>query len=424
MSDLNKTTYLPEEMAEEIQGLKEYIGSGGGLIGGDNLDEVYFGDKTLPEIRATLTNPGLTDPKHYEDIAEAINALIPDNMYVPTEDEDKDFTLTVRTIHTPGTYYAKDDGVTAYSKVIVELTDESDSLEAQIIEGTVEEIIDYDCVVHSIASSAFRYLPSLRYVEFPVCTAIGSNAFYQAKLQSFSFPACKTIGSYGFYNCTNLSQAFLPVCTSIGGLTFKACRRLGAIIIPSCQIMPADAFAECNQLNYIDITNCVSIGTSAFANCWALSLICAPACVSINSSAFQSCKALLEAHFPSCTYIGSSAFYDCLSLQTIEFPMCETIAPYAFCNCQELVSVSFPSCLTISTYAFQSCYNLLSLYLLGSSLCALSSTDAFISTPISNYTLSTSGQYGSIFVPESLYSVYVSATNWSVYSSRIVSVAT
>ena len=45
-----------------------------------------------------------------------------------------------------------------------------------------------------------------------------------------------------------------------------------------------------------------------------------------------------------------------------------------------------------------------------------------MSTPISNYTSSTGGVYGSIYVPASLYNDYVTDTNWSAYSARIVSV--
>ena len=70
---------------------------------------------------------------------------------------------------------------------------------------------------------------------------------------------------------------------------------------------------------------------------------------------------------------------------------------------------------------FSKCYNLLSVYLNVSSVTALSNVNAFISTPISDYTTSTGGVYGSIFVPTSLYSSFISATNWATYSSRIVS---
>ena len=52
---------------------------------------------------------------------------------------------------------------------------------------------------------------------------------------------------------------------------------------------------------------------------------------------------------------------------------------------------------------------------------ALQNINAFTSTPISNYTTSTGGVYGSIYVPESLYSSYIASTNWVTYSDRFVS---
>ena len=89
--------------------------------------------------------------------------------------------------------------------------------------------------------------------------------------------------------------------------------------------------------------------------------------------------------------------------------------------CQNLTNVSLPKVSFMSSYAFQQCYNLLSLYLNVSSIPSLQNINVFSSTPISNYTTSTGGVYGSIFVPTSLYSSFISATNWANYSSRIVS---
>jgi hypothetical protein len=46
----------------------------------------------------------------------------------------------------------------------------------------------------------------------------------------------------------------------------------------------------------------------------------------------------------------------------------------------------------------------------------------FYSTPIGGRTTSTGGVYGSVFVPSSLYSSFITATNWTSISARIVSV--
>lgn len=94
----------------------------------------------------------------------------------------------------------------------------------------------------------------------------------------------------------------------------------------------------------------------------------------------------------------------------------------AFSTCEFLTTVEFPNISFISQYGFRQCYNLLSVYLTGSIFCDLLNVEAFLSTPISDYTASTGGVYGSIYVPASLYSSYCTATNWSNYSSRFVSI--
>jgi hypothetical protein len=135
------------------------------------------------------------------------------------------------------------------------------------------------------------------------------------------------------------------------------------------------------------------------------------ACTSIGSYTFYQCSSLTTANFPSCTTIGNYAFSGCYLLSTVSFPACTYITNYAFAYCYLLSSVSFPSCTRIGSAAFRNCYHLLSLYLLGSSLCSLGNANAFSSTPISGYTTSTGGVYGSIYVPASLYNSYIVSTN-------------
>ena len=88
-----------------------------------------------------------------------------------------------------------------------------------------------------------------------------------------------------------------------------------------------------------------------------------------------------------------------------------TIGSYAFGGCKNLSQVYFTSCTYIDNYAFTSCYNLLKVYILGSTVPTLASTRAFYSTPISDYTTSTSGVYGSIFVKASLLTAFKTAAN-------------
>jgi hypothetical protein len=48
-------------------------------------------------------------------------------------------------------------------------------------------------------------------------------------------------------------------------------------------------------------------------------------------------------------------------------------------------------------------------------------TSVFINTPINGYS-ATAGQYGSVYVPASLYESFLTANHWSSIASRIVSV--
>jgi hypothetical protein len=63
------------------------------------------------------------------------------------------------------------------------------------------------------------------------------------------------------------------------------------------------------------------------------------------------------------------------------------------------------------------CIQLGALFITASSVPTLSAS-AFQSTPIVNSTFLSS--FGSIYVPSSLYSAYISANNWSAFSARIV----
>ena len=212
-----------------------------------------------------------------------------------------------------------------------------------------------------------------------------------------------TIGTYAFAYCSKLTTASFPQASSIGSNAFYSCSNLTTVIFP--------------QASYI--------GSSAFYSCTNLTTVSFPQASYIGGSAFYYCRGLTTASFPQASYIGGSAFTYCTNLTTANFPQASSIGVSAFYNCSKLTTVIFSKTSTtqgtIYTYAFRSCYHLTSLYLLASTLYRLSvSSTTFMFTPISNYTTSTGGVYGSIFVRQSLYDAYISSTNWSYYSSRFV----
>ena len=376
MSDLNKTTYLPEEMAEEIQGLKEYIGTGGG---GTNLDEIAFGEMTEEELRENLTNPGITDPKYYEEIAEAIIDL-EDSVNLRDYDIFIDKNITQN-----GEYVAFDDNAYGYATVRVNVS-------GGVGGGDVYGLIDRTIVD----------------ANFPNTSIVGSYAFMGCTLLvNASFPACVEISQSAFQNCINLQRVSFPVCEAIGSSAFYQCVLLESVIFPACKYLNGPAFQECHELVTASFPNCLSMSRGPFLQCSKLSNVYFPVCTHI--AGFGGCG-LREASFPLCLSIYDYTFRECSSLYSISLPVCNYVGSSAFRSCQALTDINLSVCTYIGEGAFVGCYNLSAIYLMGSSFCSAGM-----------YILgSNSHVSASIYVPESLYYSYIQAPNWSYYSSQFV----
>ena len=144
-------------------------------------------------------------------------------------------------------------------------------------------------------------------------------------------------------------------------------------------------------------------------------------CTTLGYSVFADCSKLTTANFPMCTSIEINTFTRCASLTTVSFPVCTSIAYGAFENCSKLTTVNFPACTYIGTSAFRMCRTLSSIQLGASSVCKLSNSNAFTSTPFTGYSAYFSGT-PHIYVPASLITAYQSATNWTYFSSYFSSI--
>ena len=116
--------------------------------------------------------------------------------------------------------------------------------------------------------------------------------------------------------------------------------------------------------------------------------------------------------FPVAKTIGSSAFCRCEALTSVNFPAVTDIGGNAFASCDKLTSAIFSVIKTINNSAFYNCSKLTTIYLLASSVCTLSNSNAFSKAGITSST-------GSIFVRPSLVDSYKTATNWTYFSNRI-----
>ena len=289
--------------------------------------------------------------------------------------------------------------------------------------------ISYPNVTY-IGDFAFYYCWSLNSVYLPNCTQIGSQAFaYCSNLSSINLSKVITINNGGLRNCSNLQSINLDSCEVLGPYALYS-TKLTSISLPNCSFIDERVFGLCSTLTSISAPKASFLGSYVFTACSSLTSIYLPSCLEIGACAFDRCTALSYISIPNVKKIGVAAFGSCTNLTSIILPKVTTLSPGGvgangtFESCINLHTVDFQSSIEIiGSYCFAKCYNLLSLYLRGSSVCQLDYYGyAFSSTPIYNYTTSTGGVYGSVFVPESLVSAYKSATNWAYISSRITAI--
>lgn len=228
---------------------------------------------------------------------------------------------------------------------------------------------------------------------------IRGGLFMECNLSQINLPACQKIGDIAFNKCIHLSNINFPVCSSVGQSAFFYCTKLQTISLPECKVVGSYAFAQCSNLQNLELPKCTTVFISAFASCKSLTTIDLPNCTSIYNYAFNTCEELVNVNLPSCKILLNSAFSNCYSLSTMSLPAAKDIRPGVFMKC----------------------YNLKSLYLMGSSLCKLSNSNAFTSTPIGGYSTS-AGTYGSIYVPASMLASYKAETNWTYFSNRMVGI--
>ena len=197
--------------------------------------------------------------------------------------------------------------------------------------------------------------------------------------------------------CNMLQEVYVGKnVTSIGNNAFQNCYSLASIAIP---------------------TGVTSIGNNAFANCDSLASITIPTGVtSIGNNAFQNCYSLASITIPTgVTSTGNNAFQNCYSLASITIPTGVTsISNYAFANCYSLASITIPTGVTsIGDYAFLSCFGM-RYY----DFSACTAIPALSSTYVFNNIQSDC----QMLIPSALYNRWTSATNWSTYASKMVSV--
>lgn len=274
-----------------------------------------------------------------------------------------------------------------------------------------------------IGDNAFNGCYSLNNISFPICTTIGSSAFwYCSNITECSFPACVEIGESAFVQASKMEYAQFQECEAIGSYAFMNCTSLSTAIFPKCKSVEDGAFMQCTSLSLIQINPCSKIGQMAFRYCTSLKTAFLSECLEIGSSAYYMCNNLSQVELSKCKTIYDGAFHACTSLGFCLIPACEEIRSEAFEYCCSLRSLELPICSKIGASAFYQCFKLTGITLRSNKICMLENSDAFNFTPIGGYTVSTNGEYGYIYVPQSLYNRYLTAENWSYFSTRLRSI--
>lgn len=126
----------------------------------------------------------------------------------------------------------------------------------------------------------------------------------------------------------------------------------------------------------------------------------------VGSKALYQCASLTTVNLPNATEVGSSAFNGCNKLVSAYIPKAITIGNNAFQNCSKLQIADISNATRINFQAFAACKALTTIILRSPTVCTLTDTYTFNSTPFT-------GVGGTAYVPQSLISQYQQATNWS-----------
>ena len=252
---------------------------------------------------------------------------------------------------------------------------------------------------------------------------IGGRAFFGcaslSRIGMSSYLYSVQIGQQAFDRCTAMTEASFPDCIKeVDAYAFRSCYYLSSINLAGCKKIATSAFHSCMRLEgQISIPLCSEIGSQAFRGCSKITAAYMPGITYLTAGVFSGCQSLSEVYIPNVSFVSYAAFNGCSGLKELSFPYGQRCSLYswAFAACTGFSRVVLPSIYNIQSMAFNACTNLTSVYLLyrSTSLVLLSSSNAFSGTKIKSQ--------GTIYVPSSMYSSYLTAPQWSYFASRIVS---
>lgn len=128
----------------------------------------------------------------------------------------------------------------------------------------------------------------------------------------------------------------------------------------------------------------------------------------VGERAFSKCYSLTSVNLPNVTVLLNNAFYYCQNMVSAYIPKVTSIMSDTFMYCSKLAIADIRNVTRIDSRSFFACGQLTTIILQSESVCVLSNINAFQGTPFN-----TSGQSGTVYVPQALIESYQTATNWS-----------
>ena len=210
-------------------------------------------------------------------------------------------------------------------------------------------------------------------------------------LEDFEDNRITTVRAYAFCYSNGLKSVNLPNATTSGKFAFQSCFNIESINIPKITNVPESIFSNCYRLSSLEALNANTLSNNSFEKCYSLN--------GFNLSNITKVE----------NYALTNAGFG-----TVTLPNCTSLGSYVI-NGTRTSTVDLSTKITIPANCFRDAYSLMHLILRSNDVCSLASTSALTTTPISN-------GIGWIYVPTDLVNTYKTASNWSTYADRIVSI--
>lgn len=270
--------------------------------------------------------------------------------------------------------------------------------------------ISIPSTVRSINNSTFQWNSSLQAVVIPEgVTALGTSTFEGCySLRFVSTPKSLTsLGQKCFSQCFSIiALTFSDSLTSVDQKCFVDCPSCDVLQTPGISSTIPLEFCSRNRtmMDFVIPEGVTTIGQDAFTYCYELMNVTVPSTLrTTGTNAFSYCQALNTITFPDAfTTMGASTFENCSALQTFTIPSEMTEIPQkAFKSCASLCYIKIPwTITTIGTEAFSTCSGLSYIQFERNTPPTLTNSNTFASLETDCV----------IFVPQSYYSTYTSAS--------------